>query len=181
MANLANVLKEEIGTLARRELRRQTADVDKSMARCERDIAALKREIEALERELSSLRSPRPAPTVASKKKKSTPASPRGQAASKGSATSASAKPSSRGQFSGEALKAHRERVGLSADNYGKLIGVSGLSIYNWEQGKARPRRSSADAWTAIRRIGKREAAKRLTALETPEAKSDSKQTPAEK
>ena len=181
MANLANVLKEEIGTLARRELRRQTADVDKSMARCERDIAALKREIEALERELSSLRSPRPAPTVASKKKKSTPASPRGQAASKVSATSASAKPSSRGQFSGEALKAHRERVGLSADNYGKLIGVSGLSIYNWEQGKARPRRSSADAWTAIRRIGKREAAKRLTALETPEAKSDSKQTPAEK
>ena len=180
MASLANVLKEEVGTLARRELRRQTADVDKSMVRCERDIAALKREVEALMRELTSLRSPRPAPTVAAKKKGG-PASPRGQAASKGSAASASAEPSPRGEFSGEALKAHRERVGLSADNYGKLIGVSGLSIYNWEQGKARPRRSSADAWTAIKRIGKREAAKRLTALETPEAKSDSKQTPAEK
>ena len=180
MANLANVLKEEVGTLARRELRRQTADVDKSMARCERGIAALKREVEALERELSSLRSPRPAPTVA-RKKKSGPASPKGQAASKGSAAPASAKPSSRGQFFGEALKAHRERVGLSADNYGKLIGVSGLSIYNWEQGKARPRRSSADTWIAIRRIGKREAAKRLAALEAPEAKSDSKQTPTEK
>ena len=164
MANLANVLKEEIGTLARRELRRQTADVDKSMARCEREIAALKREVEALERELSSLRSPRPAPTVG-RKKKSVLASPKGQAASKASAASASAKPSSRDQFSGEALKAHRERLGLSADNYAKLLGVSGQSIDNWEQGNARPRRSSADAWTAIRRIGKREAAKRLAAL----------------
>ena len=184
MASLANVLKEEVGTLARRELRRQTADVDKSMARCERDIAALKREVEALERELSSLRSPRPAPTVARKKtrkKKGGAASPRGQAASKGSAASACAEPSRRGQFSGEALKAHRERVGLSVDNYARLLGVSGLSIYNWEQGKARPRKSSADAWAAIRRIGKREAAQRLAALETPEAKSEPKQTPAEK
>ena len=116
MASLANALKEEIGTLARRELRRQTADVNKSMARCERDIAALKREVEALERELSSLRSPRPAPTVA-RKKKSGPASPKEQAASKGTAASASPKPSSHGQFSGEALKAHREHLGLSADN----------------------------------------------------------------
>ena len=87
MASLASALKEEIGTLARRELRQQTAAVDKSVARCERDIAALKREVEALKRELSSLRSPRPAPTVARKKKKSAPASPRGQAATKGSAT----------------------------------------------------------------------------------------------
>ena len=171
MASLANVLKEEIGTLARRELRRQTADVDKSMARCERDVAALKREVEALEHELSSLRSPRPAPTVA-RKKTSGPASPKGRASGNGSAASASAKPSSRSQFSGEALKAHRERLGLSADNYGKLIGVSGLSIYNWEQGKARPRESSVAAWTAISRIGKREAAKRLAALETPEAET---------
>ena len=69
----------------------------------------------------------------------------------------------------------------LASTNYGKLLGVSGLSIYNWEQGKARPRKSSADAWVAIRRIGKREAAKRLAALETPEAESEPKQTPAVK
>ena len=180
MASLATVLKEEIGTLARRELRRQTADVHKSMARCERDIVALKREVEALERELSSLRSPRPAPTVA-RRKTSGPTSPKGQAAGNGSAASASAKPSPRSQFSGEALKAHRERLGLSADNYGKLLGASGLSIYNWEQGKTRARKSSVDAWTAIRRIGKREAAKRLESLKTPDPRLESKQTPAEK
>ena len=76
---------------------------------------------------------------------------------------------------------AHRERLGLSADNYGKLLGASGLSIYNWEQGKTRPRKSSVDAWTAIRRIGKREAARRLASLKTAEPRSESKQTPAEK
>ena len=180
MASLANTLKEEISTLARREVRRQTAPADKAMARCARDIAALKREIQALEHDLASLGTPQPGPTV-SKKKKSGRASPNRRAARKVSATSASAKPSPRSQFSGEALKAHRERLGLSADNYGKLLGASGLSIYNWEQGKTRPRKSSVDAWTAIRRIGKREAARRLASLETAEPRSESKQTPAEK
>jgi len=28
----------------------------------------------------------------------------------------------------------------LSAADYGKLVGVSGLTIYNWEGGKAKPR-----------------------------------------
>ena len=66
-------------------------------------------------------------------------------------------------------------------DNYGKLLGAAGMSIYNWEQGKSRPRKSSVDAWSAIRRIDKREAAQRLASLEAAEPKSESKQIPAEK
>ena len=54
------------------------------------------------------------------------------------------------------------------------------MSVYDWEQGKARPRTSSIDAWTAIRRIGKREAAKRVASIDAAEPKSDSQQTPAE-
>ena len=180
MASLANALKEEISALARREVRRQTAPADKAMARCARDIAALQREVQALEHELASSSTPLPGPTVPSKKTGSR-ASPSRRAARKVSETSASAKPLLRNQFSGEALKAHRERLGLSADNYGKLLGASGLSVYNWEQGKARPRKSSVDAWTAIRRIGKREAARRLTSLKAAEPKANSKQKPAEK
>ena len=180
MASLANALKEEISTLARREVRRQTAPADQAMARCARDIAALKREVQALEHKLASLGPPQPGPTVPPKTT-SDRAPPSRRAASKVSATSTSAKPSPRSQFSGEALKAHRERLGLSGDNYGKLLGTSGVSIYNWELGKTRPRKSSVDAWTAIRRIGKREAAQRLASLKAAESKSESKQTPAEK
>ena len=180
MASFANALKEEISTLARREVRRQTATAAKAVARCARDIAVLKREAQALEHELASLGTAQAGPTVPPKKT-SDRAPPRRRAASKVSATSISAKPSPRDHFSGEALKAHRERLGLSASNYGKLIGVSELSIYNWEQGKARARKSSVDAWTAIRRIGKRDAAQRLASLKTAEPRSESKQTPAEK
>ena len=180
MASLANALKEEISTLARREVRRQTAPAEQAMARCARDLAALKREVHALEHKLASLGTPQPGPTVPPKKT-SDRARPSRRAASKVSATSTSAKPSPRSQFSGEALKAHRERLGLSADNYGKLLGAAGMSIYNWEQGKTRPRKSSVDAWSAIRRIDKREAAQRLASLKAAESKSESKQTPAEK
>ena len=180
MASLANALKEEISTLARREVRRQTAPAEQAMARCARDLAALKREVQALEHKLASLGPPQPGPTVPPKTT-SDRAPPSRRAASKVSATSTSAKPSPQSQFSSEALKAHRERLGLSGDNYGKLLGAAGMSIYNWEQGKTRPRKSSVDAWTAIRRIDKREAAQRLASLKAAEPKSESKQAPAEK
>ena len=180
MANLAAALKEEISTLARREVRRQTAPADKAATRITREIEALKREIRSLERDLASVGTPPPGSTVPSMKT-SGRTLPGRRAARRVRAASASAKPSSRSPFSAEALKAHRQRLGLSADNYGKLFGASAMSVYNWEQGKARPRKSSIDAWTAIRRIGKREAAKRLASLEAAEPKSDSQQTPAEK
>ena len=174
MASLVTALKEEISTLARREVRRQTAPADKAAARCARDIAALKREVQALERDLASVGTPPPGTTVPPKKTSGrTP--PGRRAARKVRAKSTSAKPSPRSPFSGEALKAHRQRLGLSAENYGKLLGASGLSVYNWEQGKTHPRKSSVDAWTEIRRIGKRNAAKRLASLKAAEPKPDSK------
>ena len=172
MANLASALKEEISRLARKEIRQQTAGTAKTAARCERDIAALKRQIDDLQRKLSSLRTQgTPAPVV-SKKATSKKAASKKQAAK---TASSSGKQSSRARFSAKGLKANRVRLGLSADNYGKLVGVSGLSIYNWEQGKARPRESSIAALMAVRGIGKREAAKRLETLATSQPKSQTK------
>ena len=171
MANLASALKDEIGRLARKEIRQQTAGTAKTAARCERDIAALKRQIEDLQRKLSSLRTQdTPKQTTTSKKAPSK----KGTATKKQAAQAASdsGQQSSRSRFSAKGLKANRERLGLSADNYGKLVGVSGLSIYNWEQGKARPRESSIAALMTIRGIGKREAAKRLEAIGSPQPKA---------
>ena len=181
MTNLTAALKEEVGTLARREVRRHNASADKTAARCARAIAALKREVQALGHDLAaSLGTRRPGRAIAPRKTRGR-GSPGRRAAKKPGATSAAAEPAARNPFSGEALKAHRERLGLSAENYGKLLGASRLSIYNWEQGKARPRKSSVDAWTALRRIGKREAARRLASLKAAKPKSESMQKPAEK
>ena len=163
MANLASALKEEIGRLARKEIRQQTAGTAKTVAQCEREIAALKRQIGGLQRMLSAQR-PQGAPGPTASKKTGR----KKVAAAKPAAKAAPDSGSKRSRFSAKGLKANRERLGLSADNYGKLIGVSGLSIYNWEQGKARPRESSIAALMSIRGIGKREAARRLGGLEAP-------------
>ena len=106
---------------------------------------------------------------ASSGKAASSEAVPKGKSTKAASATPA--KKSIRTRFSAKGLKANRERLGLSADNFGKLVGVSGLSIYNWEQGKARPRESSVEALLKIKGLGKREAAKRLQALESSTAK----------
>ena len=163
MATLANALKEEISRLARKEVRQQIAETAKSATRSERDIAELKRQVQTLQQKLSATRTQDAPKQPAAKKAPSKKAAAKGQS---GKAAGAQpAKQSARSRFSAENLKASRERLGLSADNYGRLIGVSGLSIYNWEQGKARPRESSIAALATIRGIGKREAKKRLEAL----------------
>ncbi len=43
--------------------------------------------------------------------------------------------------------------------------GVTGLTICNWENGKARPMAKQLAAWGAVRRTGKREALRRLELL----------------
>jgi transcriptional regulator with XRE-family HTH domain len=42
------------------------------------------------------------------------------------------------------------------------LVGVSGQSIYKWEQGEVRPRAAQLQALAAVRGIGKCEALSRL-------------------
>ena len=65
-------------------------------------------------------------------------------------------------KWSPTAVKKERDRLELSAADYGELVGVSGLTIYNWEKGTARPRAKLMDKWVAVRGIGKREAWRRL-------------------
>ena len=68
-------------------------------------------------------------------------------------------------RFSGKYVKSHRQKLGLSAANYGELVGVSLLTIYNWEAGKSRPQPKQMAKWVAIRNLKKREAQKRLELL----------------
>ena len=50
-------------------------------------------------------------------------------------------------------------------EDFAKLVGVSGLTIYNWEHGKARPKKERLGAFFALRHVGKREALKKLEML----------------
>ena len=64
--------------------------------------------------------------------------------------------------FSAKTVLSERKRLELSAADYGELVGVSGLTIYNWEKDKSRPRKKQLAAWHAVKGIGKREAWNRL-------------------
>ena len=180
MATLANALKEEISRLARKEVRQQIAETVKSAARSEREIAELKRQIQTLQQKPSATRT-QDAPKQPAGKKAPSKKAPSKKATAKRQGGQAAGAQSARSRFSAASLKASRERLGLSADNYGRLIGVSGLSIYNWEGGKAKPRESSIAALATIKGIGKREAVKRLEALakEKAEKKQAAREKPA--
>ena len=65
-------------------------------------------------------------------------------------------------EFNGKAVAAERKRLGLSAADYGELVGVSMLTIYNWEKGKSVPREAALEKWLAVRGIGKAKAEKKL-------------------
>ena len=69
--------------------------------------------------------------------------------------------PSLRG-FSAKAVRAERERLELSAADYAELIGVSMLTVYNWEKGRSKPQVPQLEKWKAVKGIGKREAWRRL-------------------
>lgn len=140
MPNLNSVLKSEITRLARKEIKTAVDPLRKANAGYRREIAELKRQVSALQRDLkSAAKAPRPAQSEAA--------------------------PRTGTRFVAKGVKSLRARLGLSAADFGRLVGASGQSVYNWETGKAVPQERQKAALVAIRGIGKREAAKRLEAL----------------
>jgi DNA-binding transcriptional regulator YiaG len=134
------MLKQEIVRLARREVRQRTDTLKKMSAQYRRDIAELKRRLSELQRKVMPLQK---------QVIKSVPAQ----------TTEAEAE---HVRFTAKGLRSQRHRLGLSAADYGKLVGVTSQTIYNWEQGTSRPRRSQVASLASLRHIGKREALARL-------------------
>ena len=93
-----------------------------------------------------------------------------GSAAAGGSAGSTS-EGAPKLRFVAKGLKAQRARLGLSAVDYARLVGVSPQSIYNWEQGHTSPRPAQVAIIAQLRSLGKREAQARLEQMDAKQAK----------
>jgi DNA-binding transcriptional regulator YiaG len=145
MTTLAIALKDEIRRLARKEIKAQTKTMSRAVAQYRREIARLKRQQREHEKKIAFLE--------AQTRKNLHLGS--GHAERNGDA-----------RFSARSVTAQRQRSGLSAANYAKLIGVSPLTIYNWEHSKSRPRKEQFAALVALRGLGKREAQAKLSLLE---------------
>lgn len=144
MPNIAGLLKAEIVRLSNKTVRQHLEPVKTASATHRRQIAALKRQMQALERELAKLR------------RSAGAARPQAEPAAE----------STKNRFVAKGLRSLRARLGLSAEEFGKLVGVSAQSVYNWEQERARPRPSQVSAIAALRSVGKREAMARLAELD---------------
>jgi DNA-binding transcriptional regulator YiaG len=145
MPNIAAVLKDEIRRLAKREIKANTSSTKGAVAQFRRDIARLKRQMQAQQKEIAFLKS--------QEQKRLGQPQPAEEDELEGV------------RFSARSAKAQRERLGLSQQNYAKLVGVSPMTIYNWESGNSRPRKEQLAALVAVRGIGKREAMAKLDAM----------------
>ena len=143
MANLAAVLKSEIRRLARSEAREVTAVSRRAAAQHRRDIADLKRKVAALERKVALL-----------EKRTWREVEP-----------AAGAADAENLRFSAKGLASRRKKLGLSGPDYAKLVGVSTQTLYNWEQGRSKPRKEQLAKLAAMRSLSKREAMARLEQL----------------
>lgn len=142
MTDIASALKAEITRLARKETRKETISLKKAVTAHRSEIAELKRRVQAQDQQLKRL----------------------GKAHARVERAAAPPEPSTDLRFSAKGLASLRKRLSLSADQCGQLIGASGQSVYNWEQGKAKPRAEYLAAIAALRGMGKREIAARLQA-----------------
>lgn len=153
MPNIGVLLKQEISRLSRKEVRGQVQATRKASGQYRHDIAALKRQVAALERQVALLQRSRG---------HAAPASPDGAGEQKF-------------RFVAKGLKSQRNRLGLSAEGYGRLVGVSAQSVYNWEQGHTTPRPAQLQRIAALRSIGKRDAQARLEQVVTKPARRSRK------
>lgn len=138
MPNIATVLKSEISRIARKEIRAETENLQKSSSQYRSQIAVLKRQVANLEKLLRQT-------------SKRTRAAPAEHEAEESAANDL--------RFRAKGFGAHRKRLGLSAAQAGALVGVSGQTIYHWEAGKAKPRASQMERIAALRKLSKKQAA----------------------
>jgi hypothetical protein len=140
MTNIAITFRQEITRLARREIRSQTQGLRKASSQFRRDIAELKRRAYALKAEVARLE----------------------RSAGRGVAPQVGEGESAKIRFTARGVVSQRKSLRISAADFGKLIGVTGHTIYKWEHGSSRPRRAQLSALATVRRMSKTEVRARL-------------------
>jgi len=140
VANLTSMLKDEISRISRKEIRGETDKLKKTSAQYRSEIASLKRRTLSLEQQVSRLE----------------------KLVSKLAGEAAPSEPASKPRFTAKGFKSQRDRLDLSAEAAGSLLGVSAQTIYSWEAGKSSPRAAQMERIVALKGLGKRDVAELL-------------------
>ncbi len=139
MSTFANQLKAEISRLAKKEIRAEVQSLKKASAGYRSEIAPLKRRVATLE-------------ALIKKQVKTAKVKP--EVSTEEESTSL--------RFRVAGFANLRKMLGVTAAEMGKLLGVSAQSVYHWETGKSKPRKSQLLAISAVRKMGKRDVVAKL-------------------
>lgn len=138
MSTFANQLKSEIARIAKKEIKAENAVLKKASTQYRSEIAALKRRLAALESMVGKL----------------------GKQAAKAGAGAVETEADEKTlRFRVAGFASLRKKLGVTANEMGALLRVSGQSVYKWEQGKAKPRASQMQAIAAVRKLSKKQVA----------------------
>jgi DNA-binding transcriptional regulator YiaG len=141
MTTFANQLKAEIARIAKKAGKAENEALKKAASQYRSDISGLKKRIADLESKLGKLAK---------------------QSGKPAKASSATDEEKDKLRFRQDGFITLRKKLNLSANEMGQLLGVSGQSIYKWEQGKAKPRASQLPAIAAARKMGKKQVTAKL-------------------
>ena len=147
MPNIAQLLKDEISRLARKEVRaasgplqQQIRELKKTNRQQREVIDTLLRRVDQLQALASSTTDKiLKAPTIGTDRQI---------------------------RLSGTSIKKHRKRLGLSQGELGQLLNVSTNTIVRWEQDKSKPRETYRAGIAQLRTMGVREVKKLLASVE---------------
>jgi DNA-binding XRE family transcriptional regulator len=142
MPNLSQILKEEMGRLAKREIKRQVGPLQGQLVELRRTARDQRRRIERLEKELARKVD-------------------RGRAIAPRSVTEDDDVRVHRGS-----VRKHRVRLGISQREMAMLLDVSPLTVSNWETEKTSPSGKNKLAFAELRTLGVRDVRDRLERLE---------------
>ncbi len=142
MTNFASVFKKEVTRLAKKEARAAVGTLKEQLAKSRKQVAELRSEVRALNKKIDLIL--------------------KHQANDSAISIQEAAGDEISFRFSPKSVRAHRKRVDMSAEQYAMLLGVSMQTVYHWEQGKSRPRKSQLATLAAVRKLGKKEANRRL-------------------
>lgn len=147
MPNIATLLKAEISRVARKELR-PVVDAFKKTAVAQRtEIADLRKRVHELERQLKA--------QARESRRQNAPTLEAAEGVSDASGL----------RFRAAGMARNRERLGLSARDFGLLIGATAQAVNAFESGKSKPVGRQLAAIAALRGAGKGDVETRLAAL----------------
>jgi len=144
---IEGAIKEAITRGADRRVRLVVVPLRREVHRLRRLIAQLRRDVGALR-------------VVAGEWQRAAQATPFGAGVSEDEVKAA--------RFSARLIQKLRARLGLSQMALGRLVGVSGAAVVQWERGRASPSEPNRKALVALRKRGRREVKRLLERVANP-------------